>query len=200
MTVRCSQLCIAYKILLVRQKNRWLLVQFDYEPNTTRHCTPNETSSPINKRRKLSKSDSQNSSSSSALDEVRIHQITSTDIFRSVQETLTHNYGIDGSSATELLVMRIYDPKVNIAVIKTSREKNPIVRSSLVFLTKIKTIKAVATTICVSGSARTAKNAAWKEVQKLFFSKETVIEYGNTVSVRKARAAAKKALTDWKLE
>lgn len=96
--------------------------------------------------------------------------------------------------------MRIYDPKVNIAVIKTSREKYPIVRSSLVFLTKIKTIKAVATTICVSGSARTAKNAAWKEVQKLFFSKETVIEYGNTVSVRKARAAAKKALTDWKLE
>jgi hypothetical protein len=72
------------------------------------------------------------------------------------------------------------------------------------FLTKIKTIKVVAATLCVSGSARTARNAAWKEVQKRFFSKETAIEYGllassetdnNAASVRKARAAAKKALS-----
>jgi RNase P/RNase MRP subunit POP5 len=180
-------------------------VQFDYEPNIITHCTPNETSSPVSKKRKLNKSDSHNSSNSSAIDEqAQINQITSTDIFRSLQDTLTQNYGIVGSSSTELSV-RLYDPKVKLAIIKTSREKYPIVRSSLTFITKIKTIKVVATTICVSGSSRTARNAAWKEVQKRFFCKETAIEYGlltcaetgnDTVSAKKARAAAKKALQE----
>ena len=178
-------------------------MQFDYKPNIIRHCTPDETSSTVSKKRKLNKSNSYNSSSSNLDEQVQIDQITSTDIFRSVQETLTQNYGIVGASTTELSV-KLYDPKVKLAIIKTSREKCPIVRSSLMFLTKIKTIKVVVTTLCVSGSARTARNAAWKEVQKRFFSKETAIEYGllasnetgnNAASVRKARAAAKKALS-----
>ena len=73
------------------------------------------------------------------------------------------------------------------------------------FLTKVKQMKVVASTISVSGSARTARNAAWKEVQNRFFSKETAIEYGlltgdsynnDALSMKKQRAAAKKALAE----
>ena len=73
------------------------------------------------------------------------------------------------------------------------------------FLTKVKQIKVVASTLSVSGSARTARSAAWKEFQNRFFSKETAIEYGlltgdsnsnDAVSMKKTRAAAKKALAE----
>ena len=189
---------------MVRQKNRWILVQFDYEPNILAQCTPDETSGPANKKRKLKKLDSQ---SSTADEQMQIRQITTTDIFRSLQETLTQNYGIVGSSTTEISV-RLYDPKLGLTVIKTSRDKYPIVRTSLMFLTSIKQIKAVATIISVNGSARTARNAAWKEVQQRFFSKKTAIEYNlligekskneekslDSASTKKMRAAAKRAL------
>jgi RNase P/RNase MRP subunit POP5 len=193
---------------MVRQKNRWMVVQFDYEADLLSRCTPSsESSTPKSKKRKLSRSDSQ--SSGGNLDEqVQISQMTSTDIFRSLQETLTQNFGIVASSTTDLSV-RLYDPKFRLAVIKTSRDKYPIVRSSLVFLTKIKHIKVVASAISVSGSARTARNAAWKECQKQFFNKETAIEYGSsichrnnndirndTATVKKVRAAAKRALSE----
>jgi len=188
---------------MVRQKNRWLLVQFDYEPNIISQCTQSLAAT---KKRKLDKYDSQNSTS---LDEhTQIRQITSTDIFRSLQETLTQNYGIVASSTTELSV-RLYDPNVQLAVIKTSREKYPIVRSSLVFLTKVKQIKVVATIISVSGSSRTARNTAWEEIRKRFFSKDTAVEYGLLLSestcksgvvkasLKKSRAATMKALADF---
>lgn len=189
---------------MVRQKNRWLLVQFDYEPNIIAQCASNQVSTPASKKRKLSKSDSLNSSSSTFEEMIQINQITSTDIFRALQETITHNYGIMGTSTTDLSV-KLYDPKVKLAILKTSRDKYPSVRTSLLFLNKIKHIKVVATTICVSGSARTARNAAWKEVQRRFFGKETALEYGllsvdqsgnDAASVKKARAAAKKAMAE----
>jgi len=192
--------------VMVRHKSRWLLVQFEYESNVISRCTPNDTSTRSSKKRKLNKTDSQHSSSSGTLldEQIQINQITSTDIFRSLQETLTQNYGIIASSTTEISV-KLYDPKVQLAIIKTSREKYPIVRSSLMFLTKVKQIKVVASTISVSGSARTARSAAWKEVQNRFFSKETAIEYGlltgdsnsnDAVSTKKTMAAAKKALAE----
>ena len=150
-------------LVMVRHKSRWLLVQFEYESSVISRCTPNETSTRSSKKRKLNKSDSQHSSSSGTLfdEQIQINQITSTDIFRSLQETLTQNYGIIASSTTEISV-KLYDPKVQLAIIKTSREKYPIVRSSLslMFLTKVKQIKFVASTLSVSGSARTARSAA----------------------------------------
>lgn len=189
---------------MVRQKNRWLLIQFEFEPNIILQCTSSEASTPASKKRKLHKSNSQNSSSSANDQQVQITQITSTDIFRSLQETISQNFGIMGTSTTELSV-RFYDPKVKLAVVKTSRSNYSIVRSSLMFLGNIKQIKVVATTICVSGSARTARNAAWKEVQRRFFGKDTAIEYGlligdkhgsDDLSMRKVRTAAKKAMTE----
>ena len=189
---------------MVRQKNRWLLVQFDYEHNIIAQCAPNQVPTPLSKKRKLSKSDSLNSSSSTVDEMIQINQITSTDIFRALQETITHNYGIMGTSTTDLSV-KLYDRKVKLAILKTSRDKYPNVRTSLMFLNKIKQIKVVATVICVSGSARTARNAAWKEMQRRFFGKETALEYGllsvdqsgnDAASVKKARAAAKKAMAE----
>ena len=78
------------------------------------------------------------------------------------------------------------------------------------FLTKVKQIKVVASTISVNGSARTARDAAWKETQKLFFDRETAIQYGLVVEdggygkqetdrdvfAKKARVAVKKALAE----
>ena len=197
---------------MVRQKNRWLLVQFDYEPNILSQCLPKDSSStatatPKNKKRKLNESNSQESTSTND-ETIQISQITSTDIYRALQETLSQNYGIVASSTTGVSV-RLYDPKIRLAVIKTSRDNYPMVRSALVFLTKVKQIKVVASTISVNGSARTARNAAWKELQRRFFSKETAIEYGlvfgdigrnpgkdRDAMVKKARAAAKKALAE----
>jgi RNase P/RNase MRP subunit POP5 len=122
------------------------------------------------KKRKLQASESQ--SRGSAIETTTtISQITGADVFRSLQEVLTASFGIVGSSTTELSI-RLYDAKLRIAIIKTSREKYPLVRSSLSFLTQIKQVRVVATTIGVSGSARTARNAAWKEVQRRFFGRE----------------------------
>ena len=193
---------------MVRHKNRWILVQFDYEPDILEQCTPD---APNSKKRKLKKIDSQSSADDEQIQtRIQIRQITTTDIFRSLQETLTQNYGIVGSSTTEISV-RLYDPKIGLAVIKTSRDKYPIVRSSLMFITSIKQIKAVARIISINGSARTARNAAWKEVQHRFFSKKTAIEYDlligdakdtqqkqqlEGVATKKMRASAKRALSE----
>ncbi|KAL3791088.1 hypothetical protein HJC23_012073 [Cyclotella cryptica] len=197
---------------MVRHKSRWLLVQFDYEPILLSQCTPNNSPTgamPSSKKRKLNKSDSQNSTDGAANESIQISQITTTDIFRSLQDTLTQNYGIVASCTTDISV-RFYDPKVRLAVIKTSRENYPLVRSSIMFLTKVKQINVVASTISVSGSARTARNAAWKVIQKLFFDRETAIKYGLVVGdgrhgkqesnselfAKKARVAVKKALAE----
>ncbi|KAL7479802.1 hypothetical protein ACHAW6_005520 [Cyclotella cf. meneghiniana] len=197
---------------MVRHKNRWLLVKVDYEQNLLSQCNPNNSSlaaPPANKKRKLNKADSQNSSNSATNESIQISQITATDIFRSLQETVTQNYGIVASCTTDVSV-RFYDPKVRLAVVKTSREKCPLVRSSIMFLNKVKQIKVVASTISVNGSARTARNAAWKEIQKLFFDRETATQYGlvledggcgnqktiSDVFAKKARVAVKKALAE----
>lgn len=164
---------------MVRQKNRWLLVQFDFERDIMSSCSINNGSGSTpskgsNKKRKLNASTSSISETSIATSQ-SIQQITSTDIYRSLQETITQNFGLVGASTTEVQV-RLYDPKVKLAIIKTTREKYPFVRSSLTVMTQIKqggdVLKVVPSTIAVSGSARTARNAAWEEIQKRFFGKE----------------------------
>jgi len=104
-----------------------------------------------------------------------IQQVTTTDIYRSLQETITQNFGLVGASTTDVKV-RLYDPKVRLAIIKTTRDKYPLVRSSLTVMTQIKqggdVLKVVASTIAVSGSARTARNAAWEEIQKRFYGQD----------------------------
>jgi RNase P/RNase MRP subunit POP5 len=125
----------------------------------------------MSKKRKFQSSSSSNIDESSSATSA-IHQVTTADIYRSLLETITQNFGLVGASTTDIKV-RLYDPKVRLAIIKTTRDNYPTVRSSLTVMTHIKqggdVLKVVASTIAVSGSARTARNAAWAEVQKRFY-------------------------------
>jgi len=164
---------------MVRQKNRWLLVQFDFERDILSSCTLDETPTSTPSKTKKRKLQQQRSSSSGYLSEVpssqSIQQVNATDIYRSLQETITQNFGLVGASTTEVQV-RMYDPKLRLAIVKTTREDYPAVRSSLTVLTGIKqggdVLRVAARTIAVSGSARTARNAAWEEIQKRFYGNE----------------------------
>lgn len=156
---------------MVRQKNRWLLVRFDFESDiSSSYGKLGEvglSAALRNKRKFLSSSGNLDDAVSTS-----IHQVTSTDIYRSLLETITLNFGLVGAATTDVKV-RLYDSKVSLAIIKTTRDKYPTVRSSLTVMTHIKqggdVLKIVASTIAVSGSARTARNAAWAEVQRRFY-------------------------------
>ena len=163
---------------MVRQKNRYLLVQFEFEPDIVQSCDDVvmaiTKSSSSSKKRKLTSSSG--SSSSTSIDTIKaIQQVNATDIYRSLQESITQNFGIVGACTSDVQV-RLYDPKARLAIIKTTRDKYPQVRSCLAFLTEIKqgvdSLKVVASTIAVSGSARTARNAAFDEVKKRFFGRD----------------------------
>lgn len=93
--------------------------------------------------------------------------------------------------------MRLYDVKARLAVIKTTREKYPLVRSALTFLTQIKQQRVVITTIAVSGSARTARNIAWTEVRKRFFTNNDLgLIDKNEQWSKKSKAAMEKELLE----
>jgi RNase P/RNase MRP subunit POP5 len=165
---------------MVRQKNRYLLVQFEFEPDILQSCedvvmanTTSETSG-SNKKRKLPSSS--DSSSLPSIETIKaIQQVNATDIYRSLQEAIMQNFGLVGTCTSDVQV-RLYDPKVRLAIIKTTRDKYPQVRSCLTFLTEIKqgvdSLKVSTSVIAVSGSARTARNAAWEEVKKRFFARD----------------------------
>lgn len=164
---------------MVRQKNRYLLVQFEFEPDILQSCDDvmmaitTKTTSSSSKKRKLPSS---GNSSSASIDTIKsIQQVNATDIYRSLQEAIIQNFGIVGTCTSDVQV-RLYDPKARLAVIKTTRDKYPQVRSCLTYLTEIKqgvdSLKVVASTITVSGSARTARNAAFDEVKKRFFARD----------------------------
>lgn len=163
---------------MVRQKNRYLLVQFEFEPDIVQSCDDvvvmATKSSPSSKKRKLTSSSGSNSSTS--IETIKaIQQVNATDIYRSLQEAITQNFGLVGACTSDVQV-RLYDPKARLAIIKTARDKYPQVRSCLTYLTEIKqgvdSLKVVASTIAVSGSARTARNAAFDEVRKRFFARD----------------------------
>mmetsp|Transcript_14281 Transcript_14281/g.31056 ORF Transcript_14281/g.31056 Transcript_14281/m.31056 type:complete len:201 (+) Transcript_14281:69-671(+) len=188
---------------MVRQKNRWLLVRFDFESDIISSCSLSETATAVtpkgSKKRRLRTSSTSNLSDSQSTQSIL--QVTSTDIYRSLQDLLVQNFGLVGASTAEVQV-RLYDPKVRLAIVKTSREKYPLVRSSLTLLTQIKlggdSLKVVASTIAVSGSARTARNAAWEEVRKIFYGQERELLGKNKEGPwsKKSRIAMEKNLQD----
>jgi RNase P/RNase MRP subunit POP5 len=165
---------------MVRRKSRWLLVKLDFESDILSSCSDGiaggslamTSSSSTRKKRKLDDDETMTTSS--------IHQVTGTDIYRGLRDSVTQNFGMVGAALSDIQV-RLYDPKLHLAIIKTTREGYPAVRSSLTVMTQIKqggdVLKVVASTISVSGSARTARNAAWIEVRKRF-GKEIVDNLG----------------------
>ncbi|KAL9188820.1 hypothetical protein ACHAXT_007198 [Thalassiosira profunda] len=193
---------------MVRQKNRWLLVKLDFEEDILSACAPgggdaSSASATSGKKRKLHPSSSNisavsNASSSHALQQ-QLLQVTATDVYRSLQESILQNFGVVGAATMEIRVL-LYDPKLRLAIVKTSRDKYPLVRSAITLLAAIRqggdTLKVAASTVAVSGSARTARNAAWEYVQKEFYGRgrsELGIENGEPWST-KGRAAMEKEL------
>ena len=153
---------------MVRQKSRWLLVRLDFEEIS--QTTP-----------------------SSALQ----LQLTTTDIYRALLDAIQQNYGlVAGASSAELKVL-LYDQEHQLAIVKTSRDNYPTVRTSLTFLTQIKqggdTLKVAAATLAVCGSSRTARNAAWSELQKRFYNSQRPLNDGES---RKRRKSIEKGLND----
>ena len=188
---------------MVRTKNRWLLVQFDFESDILSSCANlNETgesgtaaSSGKKRKPQASGGDADDATAQS------IHQVTGTDIYRSLRDSIVQNFGLVGAAAADVQV-RLYDPKMRLAIVKTTRDKYPIVRSSLTVLTQIKqgadVLKVVASTISVSGSARTARNAAWGEIQKRFGKDVGLLreQKGDGPWTRKTRISLEKGLQE----
>ena len=194
---------------MVRQKHRYLLVHFEFEPDILQSCSDDDgavgaitsSSSSKGKKRKLASS---TTSSNNSLTDVEIlksiQQVNATDIYRSLQESITQNFGLVGMCTSDVTV-RLYDTKTRLAIIKTTRDKYPQVRSCLTFLTEIRqgvdSLKVVASTIAVSGSARTARNAAWGEVKKRFFTQDTYKSVvGSEQWTEKSRATMEKELRE----
>lgn len=194
---------------MVRQKHRYLLVHFEFEPDILQSCSDDglgaitSPSSSTGKKRKLTSSST--TSSNSGLTDVEIlksiQQVNATDIYRSLQESITQNFGLVGMCTSDVTV-RLYDTKTRLAIIKTTRDKYPQVRSCLTFLTEIRqgvdSLKVVASTIAVSGSARTARNAAWEEVKKRFFTQDVckLVTGGEQQWTEKSRATMEKELRE----
>lgn len=194
---------------MVRQKHRYLLVHFEFEPDILQSCSDDglgaitSPSSSTGKKRKLTSSST--TSSNSGLTDVEIlksiQQVNATDIYRSLQESITQNFGLVGMCTSDVTV-RLYDTKTRLAIIKTTRDKYPQVRSCLTFLTEIRqgvdSLKVVASTIAVSGSARTARNAAWEEVKKRFFTQDAckLVTGGEQQWTEKSRATMEKELRE----
>ena len=157
---------------MVRQKSRWLLVQFEFESDIISACSGGDTSSHKSKKRKL-----QQQTSNSSICASSITQLNATDIYRSLQDTLTQNFGLVGACTTDIQV-RLYDPKLQVAIVKTSRDTCTRVRSAIVLTTQIKQggdiLKVVASTLSVSGSARTCRNTATNIIQKRFYTEQNM--------------------------
>jgi RNase P/RNase MRP subunit POP5 len=193
-------------IIMVRKKNRWLLVQFDFESDIlSSYASFGETEeSGLTAASSGKKRKQQASSGGDAADDATarsIHQVTGTDIYRSLRDSIVQNFGLVGAASADVQV-RLYDPKMRLAIVKTTRDEYPIVRSSLTVLTQIKqggdVLKVVATTISVCGSARTARNAAWGEIQKRFGKDVGLLreQKGDEPWTKKTRIALEKGLQE----
>lgn len=82
---------------MVRQKNRWILVQLDFESVILSQCFTSELLSPAvapeKKKRKLQ---------TAAPETNNLSDISGADIYRSLQEMLTQSFGLVGSSTTDV--------------------------------------------------------------------------------------------------
>lgn len=156
---------------MVRLKNRWLLVRFDFESDIVTQCLPTHNSSDddnlngaLSKKRKLEK----DLTSSIEAAEQDLSEITTTDIYRAIQESLSSSFGVIGAATTDIQV-RLYDAKARLAIIRTTREQYPTLRTSISFVSRVSRRAVVPTIIAVGGSPRTARAKAWKEVRRHFF-------------------------------
>ena len=183
-------------------------MHFEFEPDILQSCSDDEavgaitSSSSKGKKRKLTSSTTSSNNNLADVEILKsIQQVNATDIYRSLQESITQNFGLVGMCTSDVTV-RLYDTKTRLAIIKTTRDKYPQVRSCLTFLTEIKqgvdSLKVVASTIAVSGSARTARNAAWEEVKKRFFTQDTYksVTGGEQQWAEKSRATMEKELRE----
>jgi RNase P/RNase MRP subunit POP5 len=179
---------------MVRRKSRWLLVRFDFEGDIlTSSCANDRGDEAVRsdaasssassttsggKKRGQSRGASVGASNAddeatTAIDKERssIRQVTGTDVYRSIRDSMMQNYGVIGASLADVQV-RLYDPILRLGIIKTNRDNCNNVRSSLILMTNIKqggdVLKVATSTLSVCGSARTARNAAWDEVHRRF--------------------------------
>ncbi|EJK73228.1 hypothetical protein THAOC_05157 [Thalassiosira oceanica] len=111
-----------------------------------------------------------------------------TDIYRALLDSIRQNYGLVAGASSELKVL-LYDSEHRLAIVKTSRDHYPTVRTSLTFLTQIKqggdAVKVAAATLSVCGSSRTARNAACAELQKTFVNSQRPLNDGESPKRRK---------------
>lgn len=184
--------------IMVRRKSRWLLVKLDFESDVLSSCSGSIAGGPL--AMKSSSSARKRKPDGDETTTTLIHQVTGTDIYRALRDSVIQNFGMVGEALSDIQV-RLYDPKLHLAIIKTTRSGCPAVRSSLTVMTQIKqggdVIKVVASTISVSGSARTARNAAWVEVQKRF-GKDIVDNLGKKQrgGVKRSRIILEKRLQE----
>lgn len=131
----------------MRTKVSWLLVRFDFEghelngSSTVKSTTTKTTAA--------------------------IDAITSKDIYNSLRESISLLHGPVGFGQTTSLEVRLYDKVARIAMIRTPIACSDMVRTSLTFLTSVKSIPVVASILSVNRSLRTAKIAALGQLCKL---------------------------------
>ena len=153
---------------MVRQKNRWIIVQlyFDDQLLITSAAKPDEgsTGSSQSGRKKRRRIDGLATSNVGAAPV----PIEPKDIHRVIRTAMEALYGTVGAGVAHTIRVSLYDETSRIAIIKMPRESCGMVRSAATFLTSINDANVVMSTIGVHGSARTVKIAALAELRKIF--------------------------------
>lgn len=89
--------------------------------------------------------------------------------------------------------VRLYNSETSLAVVKVPREDCDLIRSAITLLTQIQDEPITAVVLSTSGSARTAKIAAMRQVKKAFKKKYSDV---NNTNVRKKELQKLEVLID----
>lgn len=133
---------------MVRHKARWLVVHLDFGEQLER---PHEQS----------KMTSPNSMSNKALPD-----LDASDIFHSLRKCIEATFGTYAFGVASELQVTFYEYRLQIAVIRMSREHCGTVRSAVTLLTDMSGIRVAASVLAVCGSLRTARLVVLHELNK----------------------------------
>lgn len=141
---------------MVRHKSRWLLIRIDREERVksikdTQKDPPDTPSAPIEKK----------------------------NIYHALRIMIEGAFGIARAGIVEDIQVRLYNSETSLAVVKVPREDCDLIRSAITLLTQIQDEPITAVVLSTSGSARTAKIAAMRQVKKAFKMKYSDVNNTN---------------------
>jgi RNase P/RNase MRP subunit POP5 len=154
---------------MVRQKNRFLIVNLDFDEQLMPASIERKHERDSKKRRRPAADPNNRILPAPAdTDDGSPPLIEAKDIHRVLRAAMESNFGILGAGMVHTMRVLLYDETDRLAIIKVPREYCPMVRSALTFITSINDANTVISTVSVHGSARTVKMAALDLMRKNF--------------------------------